>query len=74
MCMQSIKRLTYECVFICLSPPTHTPQLRLLEVDERFGVKYPDLFHRFDYNEPTGKGEWGSRGWIQVMCAGMHKF
>ncbi len=33
----------------------HKSLLRLLEVDERFGVKYPDQFHRYDYNEPTGK-------------------
>lgn len=31
----------------------HQGKLRLLEVDERFGVKYPDQFHRYDYTEPT---------------------
>lgn len=28
-------------------------QIRIFEIDERFGVKYPDNFHRYDYNAPT---------------------
>jgi len=42
----------------------HLSKLRLLEFDERFGLKFPDLFHRYDYNEPTGA--W--RGWMAANC------
>jgi len=31
----------------------HLPKLRLFEIDERFGVQWPDNFHRYDYNDAT---------------------
>ncbi len=30
----------------------HLAKLKILEIDERFGVQWPDNFHHYDYNEP----------------------
>jgi hypothetical protein len=31
----------------------HLAKLQLFEIDERFGVQWPDNFHHYDYNEAT---------------------